>query len=40
MPYFHPYLTVDEDAERAAAAAGLIQLAGIRWVGELVAETH
>ena len=40
VPYFHPYLTVDEDAERAAAAAGLIQLAGIRWVGELVAETH
>ena len=35
LPYFHPYLTVDEDAERAAAVAGQIQLVGVRWVGVL-----
>lgn len=33
VPYFHPYLTVDAAAEQAAADAGRIQLAGVRWVG-------
>lgn len=35
VPYFYPYLTVGADAERAAAQAGDIQLAGVRWVGVL-----
>ena len=35
VPYFHPYLSVDEDAEVAAAGAGLLQLVGLRWVGVL-----
>lgn len=35
VPYFHPYLTVDEDAERAAADAGQIRLVGVHWVGVL-----